>query len=274
MKKFFLIAVLLLSASLYVGMRYAADSGRVLRVGVECDYAPNNWEENQPTAFNVPLANKEGAYAEGYDIQIAKIVAHSIGAKLEVKKIAWEDLIPALIRREIDVIFSAMLDTSERRKVINFTDTYEDRVTEYAILVQKNGAYTNSKKLTDFEGARFVGQEGTNLDVAIDQIPGVIHLPPVTTAHQMIDKLNKKEADGIITDFEIMNTYVRTYPHLKAIRLPKDETFVFDYTGVCAGVRKQDKELTKKINDALKQISQNERQRIMDRSIAKEWDSI
>ena len=274
MKNFLLVAVMLFCATVYAGIRYNSNSDRVLRVGTECDYAPNNWEEHKQTDSNVPLANKEGFYAEGYDIQVAKIVAQSIGAKLEVKKIAWEDLIPALNRREIDAIFSGMLDTSERKQSIAFTDTYEDRVTEYAILVQKYGRWANAKKLTDFEGARFVGQEDTNLDAAIDQIPGAIHLPPVATAAEMLHAINHNEADGIITDFEIINSYVKTYPHLKAIRLPKNETFVFDYTGVCAGVRKTDVKLAKEINSALKNISQHERQKIMDRSVAREWENI
>ncbi|MBR2209166.1 MAG: transporter substrate-binding domain-containing protein [Synergistaceae bacterium] len=274
MKNFLLVAVMLFCITVYAGVRYDTKGDRVLRVGTECDYAPNNWEEHRETDSNVPLANKEGYYAEGYDIQVAKIVAKSIGAKLEVRKIAWEDLIPALNRREIDAIFSGMLDTSERKQSIAFTDTYEDRVTEYAILVQKYGRWANAKKLTDFEGARFVGQEGTNLDDAIDQLPGAIHLPPVDTAAKMIEALNRGKADGIITDFEIMSSYVKTYPHLKAIRLPKNETFVFDYTGVCAGVRKTDVKLTKEINSALKNISQHERKRLMDRSVAREWENI
>ncbi|MBQ6113495.1 MAG: transporter substrate-binding domain-containing protein, partial [Synergistaceae bacterium] len=88
-------------------------SKQVLRIGVECDYAPNNWEEKEPTDFNVPLSNFSGLYAEGYDIQMAKLVADKLNFNLEVKKIAWENLIPALQNGEIDAIFSGMLDTEE-----------------------------------------------------------------------------------------------------------------------------------------------------------------
>ena len=274
MKNFLLFLVLLVCASFYLGIRYNTTSDKVLRVGTECDYPPNNWKEDKETDTNVPLENEDGWYADGYDIQIAKIVAKSIGAKLEVKKFTWEDLIPALTRREIDAIFSGMLDTSERKKIISFSETYEDRETEYAILVQKNGKWSEAKSLTDFEGARFVGQEETNLDTAIEQIPGAIHLPPVASANKMLEVLNENKADAIVTDFEIINNYVKIYPNLKAIRLPKGKGFVFDYTGVCAGVRKQDIELAKEINKALKSISRHERQRIMDRSISREWDSL
>ena len=272
MKNFLLFMCLIIGISSYAGVKFAKND-RVLRVGTECDYAPNNWEENVATNSNVPLENAQGRYAEGYDIQIAKRVADSIGAELKVIKIEWENLIPALKRHEIDVIFSGMLDTSERKKFIAFTETYEDRTTEYGILVQKDGKFADAKKLTDFKGARFVGQVGTNLDTAIDQVPGAIHLPPVDTASKMLEKLSKNEADAIITDIEIISMYNKTYPNLKPIKLNGD-AFVFDYSGVCAGVRQEDKKLADEINGALAKISKRERQRIMDQMITKEWDNI
>ena len=274
MKNFFLISVLLLCLSIYAGIRYNAAGGRMLRVGTECDYAPHNWEEDHPTDSNVPLANKEGFYAEGYDIQIAKIVADSIGSKLEVKKIEWDDLIPALNRREIDVIFSGMLDSNARREVIAFSDIYEVQKIEYGVLVRKDGSYARAKKLTDFAGARFVGQEDTNLDRGIAQIHGAIRLPAVKTTQEMFDKFFNGEVDGIIIGTEKISANVKAHPEIVGIIFPEDEGFKFDYTGICAGVRKQDIRLQKEINEVLKDLNQRERQRIMDRTIARDWNNI
>ncbi|MBR1485774.1 MAG: transporter substrate-binding domain-containing protein, partial [Synergistaceae bacterium] len=106
------------------------------------------------------------------------------------------------------------------------------------------------------------------------QLPGVIHLPPVDTFSKMLEAINYNNADGIIVDYDVADIYVKTYPDLKAIRLPKNATFIFDYTGVCAGVRKTDFKLNREINKALKEISQHERQRIMDRTIARDWNNI
>ena len=274
MKNFFLISVLLLCLSIYAGIRYNAAGGRMLRVGTECDYAPHNWEEDHPTDSNVPLANKEGFYAEGYDIQIAKVVADSIGSKLEVKKLEWDDLIPALNRREIDAIFSGMLDSSARREVIAFSDIYEVQKIEYGVLVRKDGNYSKAKKMTDFAGARFVGQEDTNLDRGIAQLPGAVRLEPVKTTTEMFDKLFNGEVDGIIIGTEKISANVKAHPEIVGITFPEDEGFKFDYTGICAGVRKQDTRLQKEINDALRDLNQRERQRIMDRTIARDWNNI
>ena len=268
MKNFLLVVVLLIGITFYFGIHYALNNNvdRVLRVGVECDYPPNNWEENRRTDSNIPLANKEGFYAEGYDVQIAKIVAKSIRAELKITKIAWEDLIPALNRSEIDAIFSGMLDTRERKKLIAFSDVYGVQFI-YSVLVKNNSKYSQAKNLTDFEGARFVGQKNTNLDAAINQLSGAIHLPPVDTVSEMFDELLADKADGIIVDSETIGLYQKTYPHLKEIKFPENKGFIFDYTGVCAGIHKQNLQLANEINSVLKNISQQDRQKIMDRSI-------
>ena len=279
MKGFILVLVLLLSAVFYVGVRNSAhvavnEPDKVLRVGIECDYPPNNWEDDKPNDSNVPLVNKEGFFADGYDVQIAKIAAKSIGAKLEIKKFAWDDLIPALNRNEIDAIFSSMLDTSARKKLINFSESYEDRLTVYAICVRENDKWSGAKNLEDFEGARFIGQVDTNLDTAIDQLPGAIHLPPVASTNEMLDAILNKEADGIILDLTIIQNYVKIHPELKLIDLPQEKTFVFDYTGVCAGVRKNDKKLAQDLNRVFQNLSLPERQKIMDSAIARDANGI
>ena len=273
MKKYVFLLVIILAAC---GYFWARNLNRieVIRVGVECDYPPNNWEENRDTDSNVPLVNKEGYYAEGYDVQIAKIVADKIGAKLEVKKIAWQDLIPALTGREIDAIFSGMLDTEERRQKIAFSEVYEIEETEYAIIVNKKSKYADAEKLTDFYGAVLIGQKDTNLDRAINQIIGAVHMEPVDTVSEMLDKLIKHEVDGSVINLNTGRTYENAYTNLKVIQFPKDAGFVFDFKGICAGVRKHDATLLKGINSALSDLSRRDRQRIMDRTIAREWENI
>ena len=272
MKKYIiLIFVLLAVCGYFVGRELNRID--VLRIGVECDYPPNNWEEKRVTNSNVPLENKEGCYAEGYDIQIAKFVAEHMGARLEIKKIEWQDLIPALQRREIDAIFSGMLDTDDRRKLINFSDTYDFQETEYAIIVYRTSKYANATKLTDFYGAVLTGQKGTLHDEAIDQIPGAIHITPVDTFSAMIEKLVKHEIDGAVIDVDSGKIHERSNPNLVLIRFPEGEGFNINFTGTCAGVRKRDSRTLDAINSALSELSKRDRQRIMDRTIVREWEN-
>ena len=279
MRKIIILLILFIPVSVYMGFDFFygyrnATGVRVFRIGTECELPPNNWEENIPTDSNVPIENEDDLYADGYDIQIAKLVAESMGAELEVFKLSWHDLVPALNDHEIDAIFSGMLDTSDRKKTMSFSDVYEVPSGEYGIMVHKNGKYADAKTFRDFIGASFVAQKNSNFDRAISQIKGAIHMPPVMLVKEVFDKLRNREADATVLDLESAKTYERVYPGFIMIKLPKGEGFKFNFTGICAGVRKDDTRLLNKINGALRGISKRDRQKIMDRSIAREWENL
>ena len=239
----------------------------VLRIGVECDYAPNNWLEKEATETNVPIANEAGHYAEGYDIQIAKRVAEEINATLEVKRISWSELLVALNRREIDAIFSGMLDTEERRKAADFSDTYDVAQTEYTIVVNTASPFRDAKVLGEFSGAKLVAQKGTLLDDVIAQIPGAVHVPPVNTVREMLSMVVNNEVDGTVINLDTGQTYERKHKNLKVIRFPVGEGFNLGFHGICAGVHKGNTKLLKEINSALAEISKRERKRLMDKVV-------
>ena len=269
MKKL-VVMLIVLSAFLYFN-GYRGPKTRVLRIGVECAYEPNNWEETRKTDSNVPLANHPGLYVEGYDIQIALLVADEINANVEFYKLAWQDLLPALNRGEIDAVFSGMFDTEERRKLAAFTETYESAKSEYGIIVNKHSKYSGARTLEDFSGAKLLAQRSTKLDSAIDQVPGAVHMPPVDTVSETLQRVVNGEVDGLVINVDTGRSYERTYSNLKLITFPAGKGFTLDFHGVCAGVRKRDKELLHDINDAIRSISLRERKRIMDASISRVW---
>ena len=99
----------------------------VLRVGMECAYEPYNWTEmNTPSLGAAPISGegKQGLYANGYDVQVARYVAARLGMQLEIYAMSWESLLPALQSGTIDVIAAGMSPTAEREREIDFTDTY------------------------------------------------------------------------------------------------------------------------------------------------------
>ncbi|MBQ7155727.1 MAG: transporter substrate-binding domain-containing protein [Synergistaceae bacterium] len=269
MKKFLLILFVMFAAFFFLRKPYK--DLPVLRVGIECDYVPNNWEEIIESEYSVPIVNHQGFYADGNDVQIAKFVAEKIGMRLEVHKIAWDDLISALLKNEIDAIFSAMLDTEESKKRIAFSDTYDVNKTEYVIVVQKGSKYEDAEKLADLSGALILGQKNTNQDKVIDQIPGVIHAEPVNTASDILSSLVYAKADGVIVGYGTGSSYTKLNRNLKMIRFLEGEGFVLGFSGICAGLRKRDRELLSRINDALRELSSRERQSILDRATARSW---
>ena len=170
---------------------------------------------------------------------------------------------------EIDAVFSGMFDTEERRKLAAFTETYESAKSEYGIIVNKHSKYSGARTLEDFSGAKLLAQRSTKLDSAIDQVPGAVHMPPVDTVSETLQRVVNGEVDGLVINVDTGRSYERTYSNLKLITFPQGKGFTLDFHGVCAGVRKRDKELLNEINDAIRSISLRERKRIMDASISR-----
>ena len=83
-------------------------------VGMECGYAPFNWQTSTKTDTSVKLG--KAGYADGYDVQVAKKIAKKLGKKLVIKKTAWDGLIPALENDEIDAIVAGMTKDKDREE--------------------------------------------------------------------------------------------------------------------------------------------------------------
>ena len=269
-----LFAVMAGLAIVYNSYVLSDNETRVLRVGVECDHAPYNWEEDNPSDTNFPLKNKPGFYAEGYDVQMAALVAENIGAKVEFIKVSWDMLIKTLQRREIDAIFSGMVDTDERKHLIAFSIPYEVKKVEYAVLINRKSKYIDAKNLNDMAGARMIAQTDSRFDEVIDQIPNVVHLPPLDTQKAIIDEVVNFKADGTVLDYDTGHSYASMYnKNLDVIRFSAGDGFALGFTGLCAGFRKADAKLLKKVNKAIESVPPRERQKIMDKVIFKEWEN-
>lgn len=104
-----------------------ATTNGTLKIGMECAYEPYNWTATDNTSFGcVPISGegKEGLYANGYDVQVAKYVADMLGLELEIYALEWDSLIPAVQSGTIDCIVAGMSPTAERAEEVDFTDTY------------------------------------------------------------------------------------------------------------------------------------------------------
>lgn len=73
----------------------------------------------------------------GWEIDLMDAVCAKLGEKCEIVDTAWEGIIPALTAKQIDVIWSSMSITDERKKTIDFTNMYYN--TPSQIMGPKNG---------------------------------------------------------------------------------------------------------------------------------------
>ena len=227
------------------------------RVGMECAYAPSNWQESAATNTNVPVENVAGAYAEGYDVQIARILADQLGKELVIVKLSWDGLIDALNQGQIDAIIAGMMDTAERRESINFSEPY--RETTYGLMVLADSPYLNATSIQDFSDAAVLGQQGTALDDVIEQIEGVDHLSPVGSVPDMISRLQQGTCDAIVINVENAQGYLASNPNFRLVTFDEGSGFTLPAKGSCVGLRKSDNELLDQINTILSGIDDDAR---------------
>ena len=240
----------------------------VYRIGMECDYAPNNWQEDTETSTNLPISNLKGFYAEGYDVQMAKKIAEEMDIKIEIVKLAWTGLIQALKEGQIDMIIAGMGDTPERKESIAFSNTYSVKKTEYVLVVQANSKYANADSIQDFSGATVVGQINTYYDSAIDQINGVIHAPAAQDVPNMTSQLQEGLVDALILDDDTAESKYEGDENYTILHFKGSKGFQVDMTGACVGMRLEDTELVKKVNKALSKIDSKTRAKLMEEAKA------
>ncbi len=95
-----------------------------IRIGMEAAYAPYNWQVSEASEYTIPIDNVQGAYADGYDVQIAKVVCKALGGETVAVKQSFSGLIDSLNNGQIDLIIAGMSATPEREESVGFSDPY------------------------------------------------------------------------------------------------------------------------------------------------------
>lgn len=242
------------------GSSTAANS-ETLTVGMECNYAPFNWQTTEAGEHGVALPGGAG-YCDGYDVRISKKLAEEMGKELVVKKINWDGLQPALESGEIDAIVAGMTANEEREEGIDFTTPYYE--SQMVMIVPKDAETASFTDIQQFGGHNVIGQKNTNYDTIIDQIEGVNHITPKASYPELILALQTGEAEAITAELPVAKGIVEANPDLTYITFEEGKGFDVDTT-VSIGLKNntRDSQSFKDIQAALDKITQEERENIM-----------
>ncbi len=226
-------------------------------VGMECAYAPFNWQSSNQTDSSVQL--ESGGYADGYDVMIAKNIADQLGKELVIKQVSWDSLIPALGTGDIDAVIAGMTANEEREQAADFTTPYYDSQ-GMIMIVRKDSEEAGYTDIQQFSGKNVVGQNGTNYDEVIDQIEGVNHVTPKRTYSEMVLALQAGDVDGITAEIAVAEGVVAANPDLTYITFDEGKGFEADTTvSIAMKEGSRDSELFKSVQEALDNIDQDTR---------------
>ena len=231
--------------------------GKTLRVGMEAAYAPYNWQATEASDTTIPIENVEGAYADGYDVQVAKRIAEELGMEPVAVKMDFGALVDSLNNGTIDIICAGMSVTPERAESADFTDSYIDD--EVIIVVKKDSPYASATKLSDFSGASVLGQKDTFYDDLIEEIPDVNHMTPVATVPLVVDAIENGTCDAITFSSMSLPNLLENYPDLMKVELEEGEGFSDPSNPDNAAIAKGQDEMLDRLNEIIAGITEEER---------------
>jgi polar amino acid transport system substrate-binding protein len=116
------------------------------------------------TPLDVPPMGSQNAQreAEGFDIDLANMVAKALGVKLEMQQVTGANRIPFLLTNKVDIVISVMGLTPERAKQIMFTSPYAD--TNLAVFGPKSAKVTSAAEIGSLKVA---AAKGTTQELAL-----------------------------------------------------------------------------------------------------------
>lgn len=217
----------------------------VLTVAMECGYAPYNWTQSDDSNGAVAIRDSSD-YAYGYDVMMAKLIAENLGLELQIVKLDWDSLVPAVTSGTVDCVIAGQSITSERLEMVDFTEPYY--YASVVGLVKADGPFADAAGLSDLAGAVCTSQQSTIwYDNCLEQIENADILPAQESAPAMLVALESGRCELIVTDIPTATAATVAYPDLK----------VLDFTGTDDDFEVSEEEINigislQKGNEALK----------------------
>lgn len=147
----------------------------------------------------------------GYDIDLGKLIADAMGVALEVKRMPFAELLPALESGEIDVIISGMTITPRRNLDVAFAGPY---------MVSGKCLLTEDEKLADADEPSDINRSDIKLAVLrgstsesfVKTLIPKAHLVPSENLNDAVDAVLNRKVDALIADYPVCVVSMLRYP--------------------------------------------------------------
>lgn len=240
-----------------------------LTVAMECVYAPYNWTQSNDENGAVPIKDSPD-FAYGYDVMMAKKIAEALDMDLEIVKLDWDSLVPAVQSGTVDCVIAGQSITSERLESVDFTTPYY--YASIVTLVKADSAYAGAQGISDLAGATCTSQQNTIwYTVCLPQIEDANILPAQDSAPAMLVALESGKCDLVVTDMPTAKAAVIAYPDFKLLDFTDSEdNFEVSEEEINIGisVQKGNSDLLDKINGVLATMTPDDFTAMMDEAIS------
>lgn len=186
-----------------------------LTVAMECAYAPYNWSQPDDSNGAVPIKDSN-EYANGYDVMMAQKLCQANGWKLEVVRLEWDSLIPAVQSGTVDAVIAGQSMTADRAEQVDFAGPY--LYASIVCLTKADSAFADAKGLSGLAGGTCTSQLGTIwYDTCLPQIKDAQVQTAAESAPAMLMALETGAVDFVCTDMPTAQGAMVAYPDFKLL---------------------------------------------------------
>lgn len=227
-----ILKLIMISAIIFIAIIGCEKENKKLYVGTNAEFEPFEY--------------REGENIVGFDIELIGEISKLINKEIEVEDMAFDGLLPALQTKKIDLIIAGMTATEERKKFVNFSESYYK--SQQAIVVNKDeNGINNFDNLIGKEVGVVLGYTG---DIIVSEMANV-KVQRYNADSEAIMALKSKKVQAVVLDYEPAKNYSAQNPELKLIETDSQSE---EYA---IAIRKEDTQLLNDINKALATLKEN-----------------
>lgn len=227
-----ILKLIMISAIIFIAIIGCEKENKKLYVGTNAEFEPFEY--------------REGGNIVGFDIELIGEISKLINKDIEVEDMAFDGLLPALQTKKIDLIIAGMTATEERKKFVNFSESYYK--SQQAIVVNKDeNGINNFDNLIGKEVGVVLGYTG---DIIVSEMANV-KVQRYNATSEAIMALKSKKVQAVVLDYEPAKNYSAQNQELKLIETDSQSE---EYA---IAIRKEDTQLLNNINKALATLKEN-----------------
>lgn len=189
-----------------------------------------------------PYEFYDGDKIVGIDAEIAQAIADKLGMEFAIEDMAFDAIIPSVTSGKVDFGAAGMTVTEERKKSVDFTDSYA--TSTQVTMVKEDSDIANSEGLKN----KLIGvQLGTTGDVLAGDIEGAT-VERYNKGLEAVQSLTQGKIDAVVIDEATAKAFLANTKGLKIL----DEKMSNEEYAIA--VKKGNTELVEKMNGAIKEL--------------------
>ena len=217
--------------------------GRLV-VGINAEFAPFE--------FHAMVNGKDTIV--GFDLDLARDIAKDMGVELELKELSFDALLTTLQSGQVDVIISGLSATEERRKTVDFSDTYYKGV---QVLLTTKGNLGKFNKFDDLKDKKLGIQLSSLQDKLMNTLLPDGKYTKIESMNTLFLSLKSNQIEGIVTTKIVSEMAVAANPEFVIAEKVVIDDSSLNSPGVAVAMRKNSAALKGQINSTVKRLNES-----------------